>query len=114
MPGQRFYGLFDQAGMLSPLAGSQAATLRALPGVKLNRGSDDREHALFASLTDQGFGGKDIGGFGGNVGYLNPRGVADVPLANAPGYFGLAPASIQPGIDKPNPWSDPTAGSGGA
>lgn len=88
MSGVRFYGLFDQAGIFSPAAGEQAAAFRALPGVM--------PHDLVKRP-----------GYFGNLGYLHPIGVADTPLVPVSAYFGTAPASIQPSISKPDPWTDP-------
>lgn len=94
----RFYGLFDQAGIGSPLSGDQAAAFRRLSGVK--------QQTLVHGVT-----GKDVGGFEGNVGFFHPVGVQDAPLATANGYFGSAPGSIQPMFTKPDPWLDPTGAS---
>lgn len=103
MPGARFYGLFDQAGVFSPLSGEQAATMRALPGVtpKLYPGADPAPGLVWNVRGE--------GGYGGNLGFLHPAGVADAPLVTAAAYFGNAPAELQPGITKPPPYQDPTA-----
>lgn len=107
--GIRFYGEFDQAGEFAPLSGEQAATFRALPGVRMNTAND-----YDGPRKVRGVGGHNVGGYMGNTGFLHPMGVADTPIANAPGYFGDAPADIQPGIGRPSPWLDPTGASGGA
>jgi len=103
---QRFEGLYNQAGMFSPLAGEQTVTLRRLSGVQPDfsylRGGDSHQ-----PLGD-GYQVRGEGGYGGNLGYLRPIGVSDAPLVSIAGYFGDAPADIQPGIDKPSPWLDPT------
>jgi hypothetical protein len=108
---QRFEGQYNQAGMFAPLAGAQAALFRVLGGVQPDyryvRGGDSHQ-----PLGDE-YQVRGEGGFGGNLGYLRPIGVADAPLVSIAGYFGTAPSDIQPGIDKPSPWLDPTGASTG-
>lgn len=95
----RRYGQFNQAGDLSPRTGYYSNTLEARLG------------ALTVNPNVQVVSANANSGvlpyrhpFQNYIGVTVIRNVKDVAIVNTKGYGGVAPADIQPTIQRPKPW----------